>query len=128
MRKEGINLVNFDEIIDRRGSSCLKYDFAVERGYPAGILPFWVADMDFKTPEPVVAELKRRVEHGIFGYTDPDKEYKETVINWMREHHNWSPSAAALIVTPGVVFALAAAVRAFTKPGDSVIMNFISYD
>lgn len=123
MRKEGINLVNFDEIIDRRGSSCLKYDFAVERGYPAGILPFWVADMDFKTPEPVVAELKRRVEHGIFGYTDPDKEYKETVINWMQEHHNWSPSAAALIVTPGVVFALAAAVRAFTKPGDSVIIQ-----
>ena len=116
-------MANFDEIIDRRGSSCLKYDFAVERGYPAGILPFWVADMDFKTPEPVVAELKRRVEHGIFGYTDPDKEYKETVINWMREHHNWSPSAAALIVTPGVVFALAAAVRVFTKPGDSVIIQ-----
>ena len=63
--------IDFDTVIDRRGTSCFKYDFAVERGYPQGILPFWVADMDFSTPQPVIAELTRRVQHGIFGYTDP---------------------------------------------------------
>ena len=57
---------DFDTVIDRRGTSCLKYDFAVERGYPQGILPFWVADMDFRTPQPVIEELTRRVQHGIF--------------------------------------------------------------
>ena len=73
--------VNFDGIIDRRGTSCLKYDFAVERGYPQGILPFWVADMDFRAPQPVIDELTRRVQHGIFGYTDPKESYKEIIVN-----------------------------------------------
>lgn len=115
--------INFDEIIDRRGTSCLKYDFAVERGYPKDILPFWVADMDFRTPQPVIDELTRRVQHGIFGYTDPKESYKETIVNWMTEHHGWTPSTRALIMTPGVVFALAAAVRCFTKLGDGVLLQ-----
>ena len=57
---------DFDAVIDRRGTSCLKYDFAVERGYPQGILPFWVADMDFRTPQPVIEELTRRVQPWCF--------------------------------------------------------------
>lgn len=108
--------VNFDGIIDRRGTSCLKYDFAVERGYPQGILPFWVADMDFRAPQPVIDELTRRVQHGIFGYTDPKESYKEIIVNWMTKHHGWTPSTKALTITPGVVFALAVAIRCFTKP------------
>lgn len=115
--------INFDEIIDRRGTSCLKYDFAVERGYPKDILPFWVADMDFRTPQPVIDELTRRVQHGIFGYTDPKESYKEIIVKWMAEHHGWTPDPRALIMTPGVVFALAAAVRCFTAPGDGVLLQ-----
>lgn len=115
--------VNFDEIIDRRGTSCLKYDFAVERGYPQGILPFWVADMDFRAPQPVIDELTRRVQHGIFGYTDPKESYKEIIVNWMTKHHGWTPSTKALTITPGVVFALAVAIRCFTKPGEAVLLQ-----
>lgn len=115
--------VNFDGIIDRRGTSCLKYDFAVERGYPQGILPFWVADMDFRTPQPVIDELTRRVQHGIFGYTDPKESYKEIIVNWMTKHHGWTPSTKALTITPGVVFALAVAIRCFTKPGEAVLLQ-----
>ena len=115
--------VNFDGIIDRRGTSCLKYDFAVERGYPQGILPFWVADMDFRAPQPVIDELTRRVQHGIFGYTDPKESYKEIIVNWMTKHHGWMPSTKALTITPGVVFALAVAIRCFTKPGEAVLLQ-----
>lgn len=115
--------VNFDGIIDRRGTSCLKYDFAVERGYPQGILPFWVADMDFRAPQPVIDELSRRVQHGIFGYTDPKENYKEVIVNWMTKHHGWTPSTKALTITPGVVFALAVAIRCFTKPGEAVLLQ-----
>lgn len=115
--------VNFDGIIDRCGTSCLKYDFAVERGYPQGILPFWVADMDFRAPQPVIDELTRRVQHGIFGYTDPKESYKEIIVNWMTKHHGWTPSTKALTITPGVVFALAVAIRCFTKPGEAVLLQ-----
>lgn len=115
--------VNFDGIIDRCGTSCLKYDFAVERGYPQGILPFWVADMDFCAPQPVIDELTRRVQHGIFGYTDPKESYKEIIVNWMTKHHGWTPSTKALTITPGVVFALAVAIRCFTKPGEAVLLQ-----
>lgn len=115
--------VNFDGIIDRRGTSCLKYDFAVERGYPQDILPFWVADMDFRAPQPVIDELTRRVQHGIFGYTDPKESYKEIIVNWMTKHHGWTPSTKALTITPGVVFALAVAIRCFTKPGEAVLLQ-----
>lgn len=116
-------MYDFDQVIDRRNTSCLKYDFAVQRGYPAGVMPFWVADMDFKTPQPVIDELMRRVQHGIFGYTDPNDEYKETVVQWMQKRHNWTVPKEALVVTPGVVFALAMAVRAFSSPGSSVLIQ-----
>lgn len=114
---------DFDKYIDRRNTSCLKYDFAVERGYPQGILPFWVADMDFTTPQPVIDALVSRSRHGIFGYTDPKDSYKETLINWFREHHHWQPQKESLCITPGVVFALATAIRAFTQPGDAVLIQ-----
>ncbi|MDF2889408.1 MAG: aminotransferase, partial [Lacrimispora sp.] len=62
--------IDFDERIDRKNTSCIKYDFAVQRGKPEGILPLWVADMDFKAPQPVLDALRARVEHGIFGYSE----------------------------------------------------------
>lgn len=114
---------NFDEVIDRRGTSCLKYDFSVERGYPKDVLPFWVADMDFRTAPCVVEELQKRVAHGIFGYTDPGADYRAAVWNWMREQHGWTPAEGSLTITPGVVFALGMAVQSFTAPGEAVLIQ-----
>lgn len=115
--------INFDKIIDRTNTNCLKYDFAVERGYPQGIQPFWVADMDFQAPEGVIQELISRSGHGIFGYTDPDQGYTNTLKKWFKIHHNWDVEGNELTITPGVVFALAAAVRAFTEPEEAVIIQ-----
>ena len=115
--------INFDEIIDRRNTSCLKHDFAVERGYPADILPFWVADMDFRTPAPVIDALKVRAEHGIFGYTQVKDDYFAVLQNWFRTRHDWTVERRDLILTPGVVFAIATAIRAFTKVGDAVLIQ-----
>lgn len=115
--------INFDEIIDRRNTSCLKHDFAVERGYPADILPFWVADMDFRAPAPVIDALKARAEHGIFGYTQIKDDYFAVLRNWFRTRHAWDIERSELIITPGVVFAIATAIRAFTEPGDAVLIQ-----
>ena len=114
---------DFDEVIDRKGTNCLKYDFAGDRGYPEGVLPFWVADMDFRTAPPVIEELERRVQHGIFGYTDPGADYRAAVWNWMKTQHDWTPAVGSLTITPGVVFALGMAVQSFTAPGDAVLIQ-----
>ena len=114
---------NFDEVIDRKGTNCLKYDFAGDRGYPEGVLPFWVADMDFRTAPPVIEELARRVQHGIFGYTDPGADSRAAVWNWMKTQHDWTPAVGSLTITPGVVFALGMAVQSFTAPGDAVLIQ-----
>ena len=115
--------INFDEIIDRRNTSCLKHDFAVERGYPADILPFWVADMDFRAPATVIDALKVRAEHGIFGYTQVKDDYFAVLQNWFRTRHDWTVERRELILTPGVVFAIATAIRAFTIKGDAVLIQ-----
>lgn len=114
---------NFDEIIDRRNTSSIKYDFSAERGYPKDVLPFWVADMDFRTPAPVIEALKQRAEHGIFGYTQPKDDYFTVLQNWFRRRHNWDVERRDLVITPGVVFAVATAIRAFTEPGDGVLIQ-----
>ena len=114
---------NFDEIIDRRGTASIKYDFAAERGYPKDILPFWVADMDFRAPAPVLDALTRRTAHGIFGYTQVKDDYFAVLRHWFKEHHNWDVARPDLVITPGVVFAIAAAIRAFTEPNDAVLIQ-----
>ena len=113
---------NFDEVIERRGTSCLKYDFAVERGLPEDVLPFWVADMDFRTPQPVVDELMRRSSHGIFGYTDVKDDYRAMISDWFRSRHGWDPDMKSMVITPGVVFAICTAIRALTETGDAVLI------
>lgn len=115
--------LNFDEIIERRGTGCLKYDFAVRRGMPEDVLPLWVADMDFKTSSYVEDAVIERTKHGIFGYSEAQEPYFEAVAGWMRRHHNWEVEPGWLIKTPGVVFALAMAVKAYTEPGDSVLIQ-----
>ena len=81
---------NFDEIIDRRGTASIKYDFAAERGYPSGVLPFWVADMDFRAPAPILDALTCRTAHGIFGYTQVKDDYFAVLQHWFKTRHNWN--------------------------------------
>lgn len=115
--------LNFDEIVNRKGTDCLKYDFAVRRGMPEDVLPLWVADMDFKTTSYVEDAVIERTKHGIFGYTESKEEYFQAIAGWMKRHHNWEIRPEWLIKTPGVVFALAMAVKAFTEKGDSVLIQ-----
>ena len=84
--------LNFDEIINRRGTDCLKYDFAVRRGMPEDVLPLWVADMDFKTTSYVEDAVIERTKHGIFGYSESGEEYFKEVAGWMRVIRNDGPS------------------------------------
>ena len=95
--------LDFDHIIDRKGTDCLKYDFAVRRGLPEDVLPLWVADMDFRTSSYIEDALIERVRHGIFGYSEAQSSYFEAVAGWMKKHHNWDVDESWLIKTPGVV-------------------------
>lgn len=113
---------NFDEEIDRRNTNCLKYDFAKERGKQEGILPLWVADMDFRTAPEIIDALVKEAQHGIFGYSEVKDDYFEALYNWFLKHFNWKTEKEWLVKTPGVVFAIAAAVRAFTEEGDGVLL------
>ena len=115
--------LDFDRIINRKNTDCLKYDFAVKRGMPADVLPLWVADMDFETSSYIEDALVERAKMGIYGYSDAQTPYFEAVAGWMKRHHNWEPKEEWLIKTPGVVFALAMAVKAYTAPGDAVLIQ-----
>ena len=114
---------DFDSVIDRKNTNSLKYDFAVERGRPADVLPLWVADMDFKASESVLAALRKAVDHGIFGYSEVKGEYYSAVSRWFSQNFGWETAPEWLIKTPGVVYALAMAVRALTEPGDGVLIQ-----
>ncbi len=115
--------LNFDEIIERKGTDCLKYDFTVKRGKPEDVLPFWVADMDFRTTSYVEDALIERAKHGIFGYSESQEDYFHAIAGWMHRRHHWDVEPDWLIKTPGVVFALAMAVKAFTEAGDCVLIQ-----
>jgi cystathionine beta-lyase len=115
--------LDFDTVVERRNTDCLKYDFAVRKGKPENVLPLWVADMDFKTSSCILEALQDRVEHGIFGYTESQDSYFEAVAAWMKEKHNWEVQRNWLRKTPGVVFALAMAVRAYSDIGESVLIQ-----
>lgn len=113
----------FNKIIDRKNTNSLKYDFAVERGRPEDVLPLWVADMDFQAPAEVLEALSQAVAHGIFGYTEVKKDYFETIHAWFLKHFGWDTKEEWLVKTPGVVFAIALAVKAFTQEGDGVLIQ-----
>ena len=114
---------DFDKVIDRSGTKSLKYDFATARGRKEGLISMWVADMDFPTAPKVLESLRDSVNHGIFGYTETDDAYYESVAGWYRKHFNWDTKKEWLIKTPGVVFALAIAIRTFTKENDGVLIQ-----
>lgn len=115
---------NFDELIDRRGTGCVKWD-----EMPADdIIPMWVADMDFRCATPIVEALRKRVEHGIFGYTHVPEKYYEAVISWFQRRHNWHIEREWMQYTTGVVPALSAIVKAMTQPGDKVAFMTPAYN
>lgn len=115
--------LDFDKVIDRRNTRCLKYDFAKRRGMPEDVLPLWVADMDFATSSYIEDALIERAKHGIFGYSEVQTQYFNIVRDWMKKHHDWDIQEKWLIKTPGVVFALAMAVKAYTEIGESVLIQ-----
>ena len=115
---------NFDEIIPRRGTNSYKWDSAGD----AGILPMWVADMDFRTAPPVVEALRKRAEHGIFGYVRVPDVYYAAVTNWFTRRHDWQIEKEWIIYTTGVVPALSAVIKALTVPGDKVMVQTPVYN
>lgn len=117
--------LDFDRVVDRRNTRCLKFDFAVKRGYPEDVLPLWVADMDFRTSSYVEDALAELTRHNIYGYTNTQAGdgFFEAVSGWMKRHHHWHVDPTWHVKTPGVCFAIAAAIRAFTRPDDAVIIQ-----
>lgn len=114
---------DFDKVTDRAHTYAEKYDLASSRGKPQDAISLWVADMDWPTAPCVISALKDRCEHGIFGYSWPDSRYYSALENWFRERHGFVIKDEWVVNTPGVVFALANAVRAFTKEGDGVLVQ-----
>ncbi|MCK5923340.1 MAG: aminotransferase class I/II-fold pyridoxal phosphate-dependent enzyme, partial [Methylococcales bacterium] len=126
---------NFDKMPARIGTSSVKWEYTVQNKQltptdqtnpdlgDQQLLPLWVADMDFASPQPVLDALKARVEHGLFGYTLPSDTFYEASINWMAQRHGWQTKKEWYVLTPGIVAAVYGAVRAWTKPGEKVIIN-----
>ena len=116
-------MYDFDKVIDRHGTNCLKFDFAKERGKNGDELSLWVADMDFQVAKPITDALQVQVNHGIYGYTEVKSDYFEIVKNWFKDNFDWEIKKGSLVKTPGVVYAIAMAVKAFTKEGEAVIIQ-----
>ena len=115
---------DFDELIERRGSGSYKWD-GTDR---EDILPLWVADMDFRVAEPILAALRKRVEHGIFGYTKVPDTYYQAISGWFERRHGWKIERDEVIYTSGVVPAISAIIKAFTGPGDKVLIQTPVYN
>lgn len=115
---------DFDSIIDRRNSGSYKWDTTRN----PDTLPMWVADMDFRTAPEIISALRRRVDHGVFGYTYVPEEYYESVIGWFERRHGWTISRDHFIYTSGVVPAISAIIKALTVPGDKVIAQTPAYN
>jgi cystathionine beta-lyase len=115
---------SFDEIINRRGSHCAKWDM-MEKYYgvsPETGIAMWVADMDFRPPDCVLEALRASVDHGVFGYFGDDRDYKAAIAWWMQHRHGWQVEADWIFTTHGLVNGTALCIDAFTKPGDGVVL------
>jgi cysteine-S-conjugate beta-lyase len=114
---------DFDTVHDRRGTRSVKWDFAAQFFKVKDVLPMWVADMDFQSPQPVIDALKAMSEHGIFGYTGATDSYYTAVIDWMKKRHAWNIQKDWIVLATGVVPALRILIKAFTEPGDEVLIQ-----
>lgn len=115
---------NFDELVPRRGSNSYKWDSAGSED----VLPMWVADMDFRTAPAVVEALRKRVEHGIFGYVKVPTAYYDAIGDWFKRRHSWRVEKDWILFTTGVVPALSAIIKALTHPGDKVLVQTPVYN
>jgi cysteine-S-conjugate beta-lyase len=114
---------NFDEIVPRHNTSCVKYDLLDHFFGSPDLIPLWVADMDFKTPDFVVNAVKERASHEIYGYSIRPPSYDEAIINWFKRRHNWEIKKPWMAFSPGVVPAMNMIVMGFTEPGDEIIVQ-----
>lgn len=116
-------MYDFDKMTDRKGTSCSKWDNMSSMFTEKGLLPLWIADMDFRCCEEAIQAMRQRVDHGIFGYTVLPDSYFESIAGWMQRRHNWTIRKEWLVTSVTVVSALNIFVQAFTKPGDGVIIQ-----
>lgn len=114
---------NFDELIDRTNTNSIKYDARKMFFGKEDVLPLWVADMDFRTPDFIVDAVKKRAEHEVFGYTFRGESYNQSIVNWLKRRHNWEIKPEWISFSPGVVAGLTMAIEAFSKPSDGVIVQ-----
>jgi cystathionine beta-lyase len=114
---------NFDEIIDRRNTDAVKYDRCNALFGTEDVLPLWVADMDFRTPDFILNAIKERLNHPILGYTMPPKSFYPLTMNWINSHHDWNVKREWIGFLPGIVPGLSFAVQSLTCPGDEIIVQ-----
>lgn len=114
---------NFDEVIDRRNTGAIKVERCKALFGTEDVLPLWVADMDFRTPDFILNAIRERLEHPILGYTMPPKNYYQLTVKWITEHHNWDIKRDWVGFLPGIVPGLAFAVQSLTEVGDEIIVQ-----
>ncbi len=114
---------NFDELIRREGSNCIKYDFRKDVFGREDVLPLWVADMDFKTPDFVIEAIRTRLDHEVLGYTYRPASYHEAILSWMLRRHGWTIQKEWISFSPGVVAGLTLAIESFSESGDEVVLQ-----
>lgn len=114
---------NFDKPVDRTGTDDVKHEGRIEHWGREDLLPLWVADMDWETPAFITDALRKRLDHSLFGYTVLPKDYWQTVIRWVCEHHGWEMKSEWLTFIPGIVKGIGMAICALLQPGDKVIIQ-----
>lgn len=114
---------NFDEIIDRKNTDAVKLERCKALFGTENVLPLWVADMDFRTPDFILDTIRERLQHPILGYSVPPKGFNDAFVKWVNEHHQWNITATQVGFVPGIVPALSFAVQCFTQPGDEIIVQ-----
>lgn len=114
---------DFDCLIDRKGTSCIKTDALKERFGRDDLIPLWVADMDFRTPAFIVEAIRKRCNHEVFGYTFASDEYYQSIIDWVKLLHQWNIQREWLSYIPGIVKGIGFCVQCFTEPGDKIIIQ-----
>ena len=113
----------FDKVIERRGTGCVKWDESEE-----GIIPLWVADMDFPVAPAIQEAIRQRANHPVFGYTLVQEDYYEAIISWFHRRHRWTIAREHILYTIGVVPAMSVAIKALTMPGEKVLILSPDYN
>lgn len=116
-------MYNFDEIIDRKGTDAVKLERCKALFGTEDVLPLWVADMDFRTPDFILDSIRRRIDHPVLGYSVPPAGFNESFVKWVHDHHQWAVNPREVGFVPGIVPALSFAVQCFTLPGDEIIVQ-----